>query len=269
MYNSYILGSHQRSLQIKYEPASTALLANEAEDYVYDKELIRITGENLKRIKSTFFALYNSFFTIVNCNLEVLNCFINKNCNEEIAKLVPAARTILSEEKFGTNAIALSAYKKEVAYVVRDEHYSKNSKKLSCVASPIYLNKKIIGYIGISTLTKGGINGLRAFIETLSQSITEDLKKSKLQSAILKHIKKYEAFSKVNMIFPILTDKERSVLDYVIEGYPNEKIANEMGISNKTVKTYLSRLSDKLGTSSRMDAAMFYLLYEIWLLINN
>lgn len=267
MYSRYILESHQRS---RLSTNITEYQANDTSvDNLLDQELVKVTEDNLKKIKSSFFALYNSFFTIANCDLKILNCFVNKNCNEEITKLIPPKKTLLSENSFGTNAIALAAYKKDVAYVIKDEHYRKSSKKLSCVAAPVEINRNIIGYIGLSTTIKGETNGLRAFIESLAQNIAGDILRTRIQKVIVQHMKQYKAFNRSDKIFSILSDRERCVLSYIIKGYQNEKIANEMGISEKTVKTYLQRLFEKLEINNRIDAALFYLLYEMWTLIKS
>ena len=54
-----------------------------------------------------------------------------------------------------------------------------------------------------------------------------------------------------------LSPQERRVLDLVAEGKTNKEIGVEMGLSDKTVKNYLSNAMDKLSFSRRSQAAAF------------
>lgn len=54
-----------------------------------------------------------------------------------------------------------------------------------------------------------------------------------------------------------LTDREREVLDLVAEGLTNKQIAEQMFLSEKTVKNYVSSLLGKLGMARRTQAAVF------------
>ncbi len=53
-----------------------------------------------------------------------------------------------------------------------------------------------------------------------------------------------------------LTPRERSVLDLVAEGKSNRQIANRLGLTEGTVKGYVSILLDKLGVQDRTQAAL-------------
>ena len=50
-----------------------------------------------------------------------------------------------------------------------------------------------------------------------------------------------------------LSDREREVLGQVARGYTNQKIADEIGLSVKTVESYRARLMKKLGLKERAD----------------
>lgn len=56
-----------------------------------------------------------------------------------------------------------------------------------------------------------------------------------------------------------LTNQERRVLALVAKGSRNAKIALELCISTRTVENHLYRIFDKLGVSSRTEAAIFAL----------
>jgi len=51
-----------------------------------------------------------------------------------------------------------------------------------------------------------------------------------------------------------LTPRELSTLQLMADGRANKEIANELGISERTVKTHLGHLFEKLGVTSRTEA---------------
>jgi NarL family two-component system response regulator LiaR len=53
-----------------------------------------------------------------------------------------------------------------------------------------------------------------------------------------------------------LTPREREVLELIGRGFPNKRIAQELDISEKTVKTHVGRLLAKLGVDDRTQAAV-------------
>jgi DNA-binding NarL/FixJ family response regulator len=53
-----------------------------------------------------------------------------------------------------------------------------------------------------------------------------------------------------------LTRREREVLELIAGGRSNKRIALELGISEKTVKTHVGHLLEKLGVSDRTQAAV-------------
>ncbi|MDI3408809.1 response regulator [Streptomyces cavernicola] len=54
----------------------------------------------------------------------------------------------------------------------------------------------------------------------------------------------------------VLSDRERSVLDLIGEGLTNRQIAEQLHLSEKTVKNHISRLLGKLGVERRVQAAV-------------
>jgi DNA-binding NarL/FixJ family response regulator len=54
-----------------------------------------------------------------------------------------------------------------------------------------------------------------------------------------------------------LSPREREVLRCVAEGKPNKLIARELGISEKTVKTHLTRVFQQIGVTDRTQAALW------------
>ncbi|KNX37724.1 response regulator [Luteipulveratus halotolerans] len=56
---------------------------------------------------------------------------------------------------------------------------------------------------------------------------------------------------------PVLTDREREVLALVARGWSNRTVADELYISENTVKNHMRNILEKLQLSSRMEAAMY------------
>jgi len=54
-----------------------------------------------------------------------------------------------------------------------------------------------------------------------------------------------------------LTTREREVLAGVARGLPNQAIADELGITERTARTHVSNILTKLGLTSRTQAALF------------
>jgi NarL family two-component system response regulator LiaR len=60
-----------------------------------------------------------------------------------------------------------------------------------------------------------------------------------------------------------LTEREREVLDLIARGLTNREIAEKMVISEKTVKTHVSNLLDKLDLADRTRAAIWALKHGL------
>lgn len=61
----------------------------------------------------------------------------------------------------------------------------------------------------------------------------------------------------VNKELEALTEQERRILDLIGAGKTNRQIAQELYLSEKTVKNYVSSMLAKLGLTSRTQAAIF------------
>lgn len=61
-----------------------------------------------------------------------------------------------------------------------------------------------------------------------------------------------------------LSEREREVVQGVVQGYSNKDIANQLSLSVKTVETYRARALEKLGLTSRA-ALVRYALEHGWL----
>jgi DNA-binding NarL/FixJ family response regulator len=56
--------------------------------------------------------------------------------------------------------------------------------------------------------------------------------------------------------FPMLTDREREVLDLVASGYSNTQIARRLVLSDKTVRNHVSNIFTKLDVTDRVAAIL-------------
>jgi two-component system, NarL family, response regulator NreC len=57
----------------------------------------------------------------------------------------------------------------------------------------------------------------------------------------------------------VLSDRERTVVELLAEGYNGPEIGDRLGISAKTVETYKQRIGDKLGIEHRAEFVRFAL----------
>lgn len=73
---------------------------------------------------------------------------------------------------------------------------------------------------------------------------------------VMGHVREFEATSSSNGSAAKLTPREEAVAHLVARGMHNKSIADELGISDGTVKVYLSRIYEKLGLSSRTELAL-------------
>jgi DNA-binding NarL/FixJ family response regulator len=59
----------------------------------------------------------------------------------------------------------------------------------------------------------------------------------------------------------LLTPREEQVVALVAEGLTNRGVAVELGLSEHTIKKYLLRIFDKVGTSSRVELVLYAMSY--------
>lgn len=60
-----------------------------------------------------------------------------------------------------------------------------------------------------------------------------------------------------------LTERERAVLALLVEGFANKEIADRLSISEKTVKTHVSNILQKLGVADRTQAAVLAVRHRL------
>ncbi len=72
-------------------------------------------------------------------------------------------------------------------------------------------------------------------------------------AATLESILSPKSSSSKQVPMDTLSERERQVLQQVARGYTNQQIADEVGLSVKTVESYRARLMKKLGLKERAD----------------
>lgn len=80
----------------------------------------------------------------------------------------------------------------------------------------------------------------QSLMDGIRKGISLDIRQRQSASEML-HLR--ERFSQ-------LSERERQVLDLILDGLPNKLIAREIGLSTRTVESHRSRIYQKLGASS-------------------
>jgi DNA-binding NarL/FixJ family response regulator len=66
-------------------------------------------------------------------------------------------------------------------------------------------------------------------------------------------------FARLSYMETGLTSRERDILNAIVRGDSNREIANGLGLSEKTVKNYVSDILSKLNVRDRTEAAVYAL----------
>lgn len=100
------------------------------------------------------------------------------------------------------------------------------------------------------------INQLLELLQTISKG--EAILSSTMATKIFNEFHKYDKSSKSEEgVVDELTDRETMILRYVAEGLLNKEIADELGISENTVKIHLRNILEKLHLRNRIQAAVY------------
>ncbi len=109
----------------------------------------------------------------------------------------------------------------------------------------------IVAPLAIMGLTAAWIVGLKRGREIYRRFYDEELSNLQLKP-------KEEASSAAH-----LTPREIQILNYVAQGYANKFIAIELGISESTVKNFISRVLTKLDANDRTQAVVIAIKYGL------
>lgn len=109
------------------------------------------------------------------------------------------------------------------------------------------------GYLLKSSSSASLVSGIRGALEGES-SVPRKLARQFL-AEFSKLSKRSENYSNEDDSTPILTHRERDILDFLATGASNQEIADTLAISLQTVKTHVSSILSKLQAKSRRQAA--------------
>ncbi|SDO37264.1 helix-turn-helix transcriptional regulator [Alkalicoccus daliensis] len=119
-----------------------------------------------------------------------------------------------------------------------------------------YLSQKLSGILSLHSLYKHGANVLKAidefgvFLEQgLHSELVKHLHEQKLRDRPIKRLILREEEVQYR-----LTKNERTVLQHILDGHNNRKIAELMYLAPSTVSTVISHLLKKLEANDRTDA---------------
>ena len=62
---------------------------------------------------------------------------------------------------------------------------------------------------------------------------------------------------------PLISDREKEIVQLVAQGFHNRQIGVKLLISEQTVKNHLHSIFDKLGVSDRLEL-MLYAIHHRW-----
>ena len=62
---------------------------------------------------------------------------------------------------------------------------------------------------------------------------------------------------------PLLSDREKEVVQLVVQGFRNREIGEKLFISDQTVKNHLHNIFDKLGVSDRLELALYAIHHKL------
>jgi two-component system nitrate/nitrite response regulator NarL len=62
---------------------------------------------------------------------------------------------------------------------------------------------------------------------------------------------------------PLLSDRERQIVQHVAQGFRNREIGKKLAISEQTVKNHLHNIFDKLGVSDRLELALYAIHHRL------
>jgi DNA-binding NarL/FixJ family response regulator len=135
---------------------------------------------------------------------------------------VDACREI-SEARPGARVLFLTSYPEELARM---------STVLACAAG--YLSKEVL-YESLVQSIRDAAAGRKVIDPSIAESVAKQLTNA-----------------------PALSKQECRVLALVVEGKTNKQIGAELGLSEKTVRNYLSNAFQKLGVTRRSQAAVIF-----------
>ncbi|MEJ6950297.1 helix-turn-helix transcriptional regulator [Natronospora cellulosivora (SeqCode)] len=128
------------------------------------------------------------------------------------------------EKSLGTNAISLAKSINKAVYIKPEDHYSVLLKEWYCFALPLRVDKKIIGYLDVSTVNKE----LKAEMIQVIDFLTKDIVTGYRRCCVKADIK--------------VSQKQREVLKYLVKDMTDYEIASELACSVSNIKQHKRNL---------------------------
>ncbi len=85
---------------------------------------------------------------------------------------------------------------------------------------------------------------------------------NKMTSEVVEAFKKSSTFGP-RRDKPLLSEREREIVQLVAQGYRNREIGEKLFISEQTVKNHLHNIFDKLGVSDRLELALYAIHHRL------
>lgn len=138
-----------------------------------------------------------------------------------------------SEKSCGTNAISLAEEIGEEVYLTGDDHYCYLFQDLGCIAAPIEVDQKIIGFLDFSVFKRKIREKDKMLFNLLYKSI-----KLKINNLFIRD-------EKID-----LNEKEKNILKLTAKGYTIEETSEKLELAYSTVTYYRKMICDKLGAEN-------------------
>jgi two-component system, NarL family, nitrate/nitrite response regulator NarL len=85
---------------------------------------------------------------------------------------------------------------------------------------------------------------------------------NKMTNDVVEAFKKSSSFGQ-RRDKPLLSEREREIVQLVAQGYRNREIGEKLFISEQTVKNHLHNIFDKLGVSDRLELALYAIHHRL------
>jgi DNA-binding NarL/FixJ family response regulator len=140
----------------------------------------------------------------------------------------------------------------EACRKICDKHPDTNIVMLSSYNDDEAIIKSIMAGASGYILKEIGSQELIDTVERVSNG--ESLLDPKITQKVLNHMREKEEENKKD---DKLTERERTILEFLSEGLTNREIAQRVHLAEKTVRNYVSKILKKLDMNNRVEAATY------------
>ncbi|MGI1692266.1 LuxR C-terminal-related transcriptional regulator [Thermoanaerobacter uzonensis] len=238
-----ILFSYKKCLEIGLTKLIDAPLISLEEEEMKrklqeNKKLIKVFRKCVNKVRAQLKNRY--IFLVIDSEGYLLDILYNKKIYKDITDLGIRRGTSFKEESCGTNAISLAMKLKQLIYLKPEEHYCDIFKQWYCIATPLYIDNDIVGYLDISTIKHNMADEMIGFIDLLAYKIVNEYKREM-------DLESQEELEK-------LTDKQIEIIKKCAKGYTELAISMELGLKPATVKYHKKEIIKKLRVKNFQQA---------------